>query len=176
VAFVVISRPTPLLVYKGVSMMYVMIFMTSQQINSHPSSSVVKDERCRDSFSICFRGVNRDIFTVFLTISISNCVSNSSEKLCEFWSFSSRVDQCFSTAGLRPGTGAWHQLYRAARGSGICHFIFLSIFHEWIFYSGNILKRIISLNMSRSSDPERLNNICLANVSDQDFISLVIDN
>jgi len=39
--------------------------------------------------------------------------------------------QCFSTAGPRPGTGPWHELYRAARGSpGICHFSFLSIFHE----------------------------------------------
>jgi len=27
--------------------------------------------------------------------------------------------------------------------------------------------------MSKSSDPERLNNICVANVSDQDFISPV---
>jgi len=25
------------------------------------------------------------------------------------------LDQCFSTAGPRPGTGPWHQLYRAAR-------------------------------------------------------------
>ena len=39
------------------------------------------------------------------------------------------LDQCFSTAGPWPGTGPWHQLYRAARGSpGICHFTFLSIF------------------------------------------------
>ena len=39
--------------------------------------------------------------------------------------------QSFSTAGPRPGTGLWHQLYRAARGSpGICHFSFLSTFHE----------------------------------------------
>jgi len=31
--------------------------------------------------------------------------------------------QCFWTAGPRPGTGPWHQLYRAVRGSpGICHF------------------------------------------------------
>jgi len=37
--------------------------------------------------------------------------------------------QCFSTAGPRPGTGSWYQLYRAARGSpGICHFSFLSNF------------------------------------------------
>ena len=87
------------------------------------------------------------------------------------------LEQCFSTAGPRPGTGPWHQLYRAARGSpGICHFIFLSIFHEQVFYSGNILRRIIFLNVSKSSDPERLNNICAANVSDQDFISPVIDN
>ena len=41
------------------------------------------------------------------------------------------LDQCFSTAGPRPGTGPWHQLYQAARGSpGICHFSFLNNFHE----------------------------------------------
>ena len=41
------------------------------------------------------------------------------------------LEQCFSTAGQRPGTRSWHQLYRAARGSpGICNFSFLSIFHE----------------------------------------------
>ena len=89
----------------------------------------------------------------------------------------SALTQCFSTAGPRTGTGPWHQLYRAARSSpGICHFSFLSIFHEWIFYSGDILKRIIFLNVSKSSDPERLNNICVANVSDQDFTCPVIDN
>jgi hypothetical protein len=39
--------------------------------------------------------------------------------------------QCFSTDGPRPGTGPWHLLYRAARGSpGICHFSFLNIFHD----------------------------------------------
>ena len=32
------------------------------------------------------------------------------------------------------------------------------------------------MNVSKSSHPERLNNICVANVSDQDFISTVIDN
>jgi hypothetical protein len=41
------------------------------------------------------------------------------------------VLQCFSTAGPRASSGPWHQLYWAARGSsGICHFHFLSIFHE----------------------------------------------
>ena len=41
------------------------------------------------------------------------------------------LQQCFSTAGPRPGTGPWQQLYRAARDSpGICHFSFLSNFHE----------------------------------------------
>ena len=87
------------------------------------------------------------------------------------------LEQCFSTAGPQPGTGPWHQLNRAARGSpGICQFSFLSIFHEQIFYSGNILRRIILLNVSKSSDTERLNNTCVANVSDQDFISPVTDN
>ena len=32
------------------------------------------------------------------------------------------------------------------------------------------------MNVSKISDPERLNNICVANVSDKDFISPVIDN
>jgi len=41
-------------------------------------------------------------------------------------SFTKCLHQCFSTAGPRPGTGPWRQLYRAARGSpGICHFSFL---------------------------------------------------
>ena len=41
------------------------------------------------------------------------------------------LERCFSTARPRPGTGPWHQLFWAARGSpGICHFSFLSIFHE----------------------------------------------
>jgi hypothetical protein len=41
------------------------------------------------------------------------------------------LDQCFSTAGPRPGNGPWDQLYRAARNSpGICHFSFLGISHE----------------------------------------------
>jgi len=61
------------------------------------------------------------------------------------------VIQCFSTAVPRPSTGPWHQLYRAARGfPGICYFSFLSIFHEWICYIGNILRRIIFVNVSKS--------------------------
>ena len=32
------------------------------------------------------------------------------------------------------------------------------------------------MNVSKSSDPERLNNIFVADVSDQDFISPAIDN
>ena len=50
-------------------------------------------------------------------------------KFILFWN--DILHQCFSTAGPRPGTGPWHQLYRAARDSpGIRHFIFLSNFHE----------------------------------------------
>ena len=30
--------------------------------------------------------------------------------------YSDELEQCFSTAGSRPGTGPWQQLYRAARG------------------------------------------------------------
>jgi hypothetical protein len=36
--------------------------------------------------------------------------------------------------------------------------------------------RKIFLNVPKSSDPECLNNICVANVSDQDFVSPVNDN
>ena len=34
---------------------------------------------------------------------------------------------------------------------------------------------MLFLNVSKNSDPERINNICVANVSDRDFISPVID-
>jgi hypothetical protein len=48
-----------------------------------------------------------------------------------FWTARDWLEQCFSTAGPRADTGPWHQLYRAARGSPeICHFSFLSNFHE----------------------------------------------
>ena len=54
------------------------------------------------------------------------------------------------------GTGPWYQLYRAARGSaGICHFIFLSNFHEYMFYSGNILRRKIFLEYVENLRPRR---------------------
>jgi hypothetical protein len=38
---------------------------------------------------------------------------------------------------------------------------------RYIFYSENILRRIIFVNVSKSSDPKLLNDICVANVSDQ---------
>ena len=67
---------------------------------------------------------------------------------CSLW-------QCFLTAGPRPGTGPWHQLYQAARDSpAICHFSSLSNFNEEMFYSGNILRRKIFVNVSKNSDPD----------------------
>ena len=59
-----------------------------------------------------------------------SCPSNA--ELNNEWRYvSTRLCQCFSNAGPRPGTGPWHQFYRAARGSpGICRFSFLRIFHE----------------------------------------------
>ena len=87
----------------------------------------------------------------------------------------SSLNQCFSTAGPWPDTGPWHQLYRAARDSrGICHFIFLSNFHEQLFYSGNILRRKIFVNVSEKLRPRcwpEETTICY-----RDFISPVIDN
>ena len=65
------------------------------------------------------------------------------------------LGQCSSTAGPRPGTGPWLQLYQATRGyPGICHFSFLSSFCESVFYSGNILRRKIFLNVLKNSDPD----------------------
>jgi len=44
------------------------------------------------------------------------------------------IGQCFSTAGPRPGTGPWYQLYWATRGSPvICHFNFLAFFMNKYF-------------------------------------------
>jgi len=40
------------------------------------------------------------------------------EELCQLWCVVvCGLEQCFSTAGPRPGTWSWHQLYRAARDS-----------------------------------------------------------
>jgi len=69
-------------------------------------------------------GVAEDIFTSRVSVILSQRVRLKSH--CGVLT----LDQCFSTAGPRPGTGPWYQFYRAARGSpGICHFCFLSIFH-----------------------------------------------
>ena len=63
---------------------------------------------------------------------LSAAVPCTQYRLCNVVYLRGSIYQCFSTAGPRPGTGSWHQLYRAARGSlGICHFSFLSIF-SWI--------------------------------------------
>jgi len=61
---------------------------------------------------------------------------NSYVKIKHISCLSSPLKQCFSTAGPRPGTGSWHQLYRAARDSpGIynefkCNFIFVNMPHR----------------------------------------------
>ena len=67
-------------------------------------------------------------FIIMLLILISSIVFDHTN-ICKDGDHG--LNQCFSTAGARSGTGPWHQSYRAARGSpGLCHFIFLSIFHE----------------------------------------------
>jgi len=100
-------------------------------------------------------------------------VSLEDTRLPAHLSLSHPLDQRFSTAGPRLGTGPWHQLYRAARGSpGICHFSFLSNYHEYMFYSGNILRRKIFVNVSKNSDPD----VCLRKLHMlQYFVSPVID-
>jgi len=61
------------------------------------------------------------------------------------------LESVFLNRRAEAGTGPWHPLYRATRGSpGSCHLNFLSIFHELIFYSGIILSRIIFVNVSKS--------------------------
>jgi len=85
------------------------------------------------------------------------------------------VAQCFSTSGPRPGTGPWHLLYRVARSSpGICHFSFLNNFHEYMFYSGNILSR---KNIRECVEKLRTQVLDWGNYNMlQDLISPVIDN
>ena len=52
------------------------------------------------------------------------------------------------------GTGPWHQLNRAARSSaGICHFNFPSNYHEYVFYSGNIVRKKIFLECVEKLGP-----------------------
>jgi len=45
---------------------------------------------------------------------ISNLAYGGRENVTRVYS---TLQQCFSTAGPRAGTGPWHQLYRAARNS-----------------------------------------------------------
>jgi len=79
------------------------------------------------------------------------------------------LEQCFSTTGPRPGTAPWNQLYWPARGSpGVGHFSFLGNFHQQMFYSGNILRRKIFVNVSNY----KLGNYNVL----QDFISPVTDD
>jgi hypothetical protein len=63
------------------------------------------------------------------SISYSNIPIPATISVSQLSTNAGALDQCFSTAGPRPVTSPWHQLYRAARGSpGSCHFSFLSIF------------------------------------------------
>ena len=84
------------------------------------------------------------------------------------------INQCFSTAGLRSGTGHGHQLYRA-RERFYCHFSFLSKF-SWInvLQWGYSEEKKIFANVLKKLRPR-----CLAwgNYSMlQDFVGPVIDN
>ena len=45
------------------------------------------------------------------------CTCNTVARSCNQCCRGHDLEQCFSTAGPRPGTGPWHQLYRAARDS-----------------------------------------------------------
>jgi len=67
------------------------------------------------------------IFIDFFTNSKGRTVSHKAHNEYKtMYSNQGGLEQCFSTAGPRPGTGPWHQLYRAATGfPGICHFSFL---------------------------------------------------
>ena len=67
--------------------------------------------------------LRRDFYTFFLNRLTLNLLkttivalpSNASKWEMGFNSAIKGSKQCFSTAGPRPGTGPWHQLYRAAR-------------------------------------------------------------
>jgi len=43
-------------------------------------------------------------------------VTQQTKGVCVHTTYERLLNQCFSTAVPRPGTGPWHQLYRAARG------------------------------------------------------------
>jgi len=50
------------------------------------------------------------------TVLESRCIGLKAARLLLDAANPYRLCQCFSNAGPRPGTGPWHQLYRAARG------------------------------------------------------------
>jgi hypothetical protein len=65
---------------------------------------------------ILFCKLNRSISNGLPVIKILSYLSRSNLGLVNtFPVLVGTLDQCFSTAGPRPGTGPWHQLYLAAR-------------------------------------------------------------
>jgi hypothetical protein len=60
-----------------------------------------------------------------LCVWLQACVGFMFTACCGLKSMCFCLKQCFSTAGPRPGTGPWHQFYRAAR---ICQFYFSNRF------------------------------------------------
>jgi len=80
-----------------------------------------------------FRTVPMSIIRSFFYCTYSNGVRHT---IYLFVKFQYDIYQCFTSAGPRPGTGPWHQLYRAARYSpGIenkfkCNFIFINMLHS----------------------------------------------
>ena len=58
--------------------------------------------------------IQKEIRLRFIMFQIRNSGLSSTELTPKLTNL---IDQCFSTAGPRPGTGPWPQLYRAVRDS-----------------------------------------------------------
>jgi len=115
-------------------------FHTSQDFTSNPNNYhylLAKNARyyhrnmTRADKGIC--QINkRDIYRTFQKIGCSEICTMDIHRTFNKTRLSEHdgyIEHCFSTGGPRPGTGPWHQLYRAARGSpGICHLIFFNNF------------------------------------------------
>jgi hypothetical protein len=74
------------------------------------SNRIIRVYRC--SFQFLWLTLNQSAAATHFLVSRCVCifVIHTESLFCIL------VGQCFSTAGPRPGTGPWHQFYRAARG------------------------------------------------------------
>jgi hypothetical protein len=100
------STPTTIIIFSSITSFYRVVFF--YQIYRQTDMSFTR--------SVCLIVLILSTLMTFGGVHKRQRISRTLTTDCRFERQTERLLQCFSTAGPRPGTGAWRQLYRAARG------------------------------------------------------------